>query len=122
MKNFNYRNPQLEKASDRLPAQIPPVGAKNPIHITPGFPETRKELGSLLRGARRLLTFDHNTALIYEASLCGAQTILVNPSEIEFTSGPWSYEELPPPELDAQAWWDKPIDNFIEISHAYFRG
>ena len=125
MKLYSYRNPNLMKPSTKLPEPIGPAMSPNAILIDKMWPETRKELGEFLRGCKTFYTFDHVTALIPEAQLCGVNAVLVDPEECWFER-PEHIRYSPAPDVyqgrSAQALWDRPIDNFVELAYETFRG
>jgi hypothetical protein len=53
------------------------IGMRNALVISRDWPQSRIETAALLRGCRRLYSFDANTIIVVEAIICGAQVFYV---------------------------------------------
>ena len=65
----NIRDPKLKSLINKF---------KQKIIITREFPQTRKELGELLRRSRLLVSLDPISNITYEATLCGTPSLIVD--------------------------------------------
>jgi hypothetical protein len=65
----NIRDPKLKSLINKF---------KQKVIITREFPQTRKELGELLRRSRLLVSLDPISSITYEATLCGTPSLIVD--------------------------------------------
>jgi hypothetical protein len=86
-----------------------PAGA---AEITLKWPPNRAATAALLRGARRVFSYDLNTALLHEAALCGAEVLVPR-------DGAW-VQHVPEPEPFG---WDDltEVQRLVTITRAWFR-
>ena len=75
------------------------------VEINMKYPETRQELANLLRTTGTLYSYDNNTAMLDEASLCGANVKIITPEGIE----------------DFQSTYSNYTDNFEEQLDAFIK-
>ncbi len=84
---------------------------KDAVRIDMNFPSTRQELAKLLRSTKIFYSFDANTAMLEEAALCGAKTMIItNDGIVEYKA---HYAEMFVKE-NCNAFLEK----FIEITQA----
>jgi hypothetical protein len=82
------------------------------VVITPRWPESRGATATLLRGARRLYSYDTCTSLITEATMCGADVMVPE-------AGRWARHRAEPLPFD---WHDlSETRRLIRLAQAWFR-
>lgn len=84
------------------------------IEITTEWPETRQQLGDVLRDAELLISFDSNSSLVLEAAVCGTPVEFIGcePANSLFTR---PYDEV-------RTEIARDVDRFIELTQSHFGG
>jgi hypothetical protein len=82
--------------------------------IHSGWPVSRTETAALLRGCRRLYSFDGNSAILTEAIICGADVFMVRDDGFLRYCGSegWNVEDY------ARQYYDpSPAERFLRLVH-----